>query len=107
MSHLSKYTSYDLGLTRIPDWILRIHETCDIKTRLRCPEVSFPAPRGQCMNLPALRAFPLSLRNSQILVVTHGAFLHFLTEDWDIDGNGGGNPLDSMCRISAVQWMSG
>jgi broad specificity phosphatase PhoE len=49
------------------------------------------------MNLSARRAFSRVLRNPQVLVVTHGAFLHFLTEDWDVDGNGGGNPLLSMC----------
>jgi hypothetical protein len=49
------------------------------------------------MNFSARHAFSRSLRNPQVLVVTHGAFLHFLTEDWDVDGNGGGNPLLSMC----------
>jgi hypothetical protein len=58
------------------------------------------------MSLPVLRALTLSLMKSKILVVTHGAFLHFLTEDWNVDGKGGGDPLLSMFSMSDVQYMS-
>ena len=61
------------------------------------PGIIFSSAQSPMYEHLALCAFSLSLRTSQILVVTHGAFLHFLAEDWDVDGNGGGNPLLSMC----------
>jgi hypothetical protein len=58
------------------------------------------------MSFSVLRALVPSLTKSKILVVTHGAFLHFLTEDWNVDGKGGGDPLLSMCSMSDVQYMA-
>ena len=50
--------------------IFEIGFSCDLKRRYvyYCPAPSL-----------------LHHTNEQIIIVTHGAFAHFLTEDWDVD----------------------